>query len=70
MQRSPKTVEKSAQNIGSPLRKETQQLPETAGKQLRTRSVAEKRNAKPGIHSGRPTKHQLRTRRGTTAEEQ
>ena len=37
MQRSPKMAEKTAQNIGSPLRKETQQLPETAEKQLRTR---------------------------------
>ena len=45
MQGPPKTAEKSAQNIGSPLRKETQQLPETAEKQLRTWGQCEKKKA-------------------------
>src|SRR3954464_16013428 len=70
MQRSPKTAEKTAQNIGSPQRKETQQLPETAEKQLRTRVGRDREKCKTGIHSGRPTLDQLRTRRGANVEEQ
>ena len=56
-QRSPKTTEKSAQSIGSPLRKETQQLPETAAKQLRTQASRWKRKKtkEASTPDGRPS---------------
>ena len=55
-QRSPKMAEKSAQSIGSPLRKETQQLPETAAKQLRTQASRWKRKKtkEASTPAGRP----------------